>query len=391
MPSLIVDNGSGRFDSKKNFGKITNAGFQAIQNNKLDSYTPATDYEKKTIDEYKKYVANNAVKSLETSVTNAGGSLFAAANGITVPKRSTKSPGNDKVNKKAQEFKKAYTLEELMRASYLTKQNSGEQPSYDDDDYVQWENTQREIAALDRAINETLDSYTVKELEGLIYNFNSLLRSNSLEHPGNVTEKYLPYQKIYQQFLPDAIKKLEDALKKREKAHPEEISYHAGDALVYGIIDGYINNKVGKEYAKMSEGKPNEAKKWEGWQKTFEERRKGADPDNWFEESANFAGGLAGQQAEMSLSSLGYAAIGAAAAAVAGQLGPQVALPEEIISVPIAAMGSYAFGNVLQMNDIEKGHAYKEMIDAGVSPENAQKYATGVGLTNALLETVQLR
>ncbi len=87
-------------------------------------------------------------------------------------------------------------------------------------------------------------------------------------------------------------------------------------------------------------------------------------------------------------------ALGAAGtAAIAGQIGPQILAPEEILTVPGAAITGYKLGSTSGVSDymynVERGQSYKSMIDDGVSPEIAVKYATLVGAANAGLELAQ--
>lgn len=71
-------------------------------------------------------------------------------------------------------------------------------------------------------------------------------------------------------------------------------------------------------------------------------------------------------------------------------MGPQVLLPEEIITVPTAITAGMTLGNAKTNMEIEGGNAYLEMLDNGVSEETARAIATGVGGVNAVLETLQL-
>ena len=80
--------------------------------------------------------------------------------------------------------------------------------------------------------------------------------------------------------------------------------------------------------------------------------------------------------------------------ALAGQAGPQVAVPEEVVTVP-AGFGTgfyagYMAKNTEQAYRIEAGHSYMDMIEAGVDRSVAQYASTGVGLTNAALNFVGL-
>lgn len=85
---------------------------------------------------------------------------------------------------------------------------------------------------------------------------------------------------------------------------------------------------------------------------------------------------------------------GGATAAIAGQLGPQVVLPEEIATVPGGALFGFSQGAKLgaatHMYMVEKGQSYKTMLDEGVDPETANKWSTAVGLANAGIEVAQL-
>jgi hypothetical protein len=82
------------------------------------------------------------------------------------------------------------------------------------------------------------------------------------------------------------------------------------------------------------------------------------------------------------------------AALIAGQMGPQIALPEEILTVPTAAIGGFWAGFSAKMAEqtykIEAGNAYADMIQNGIDRRTAQNVSAGVGLVNAGLETVGL-
>ncbi len=88
------------------------------------------------------------------------------------------------------------------------------------------------------------------------------------------------------------------------------------------------------------------------------------------------------------------------AAAVAGQLGPQVASPEELVTVPISAGVAFGVGmthgTMQNIGEIEAGLAYDEMADlvdeAGnkIDPTTAKSFAAAVGVINAALEGAQI-
>lgn len=253
MTDLTMDNGSGRFDSKKTFGKITENGFKAIQNKTLDSYRPANDEEKKTIAEYRKYMADSTVKNLNVSIVNSGGSTFADVNNIK-PKKDTsaqydkysngESTTETKVRQKADEYKKTYNLEHLMEArhfaGYLGQGKPSEGSEYYEEELQNWNDRQTHIKALDTAIDEMLNSYSRAELDDLIHEYESLLNSQSLQPAtSNLTIEKKGYQLADLAHLPDTIKKLKEARKKRLKEHPEEEPVHPlvyfGKNVVHGL------------------------------------------------------------------------------------------------------------------------------------------------------------
>lgn len=80
----------------------------------------------------------------------------------------------------------------------------------------------------------------------------------------------------------------------------------------------------------------------------------------------------------------------AATAAIAGNAGPQVALPEEIVTVPAAFTAGLGIGTTKSIYEIEAGLAYEEMIENGISDKTAQIAANLVGGVNAIIEVAQL-
>lgn len=107
---------------------------------------------------------------------------------------------------------------------------------------------------------------------------------------------------------------------------------------------------------------------------------------------------IVGQQADTLPEALTFGAAAGlttgGAALIAGQAGPQIAVPEEIITVPSATIGGFFAGTMAKMGEqsyrIEAGHAYLDMIEAGVDRNVAINVGAGVGLVNAGLEVVGL-
>ena len=85
----------------------------------------------------------------------------------------------------------------------------------------------------------------------------------------------------------------------------------------------------------------------------------------------------------------GFAAI----TAVAGQAGPQLMLPEEVITVPAAFAGGmatgYSYGVIKNILDREGGGLYLDMAEKGISPETAQPIALAGGTMIGILELSQ--
>ena len=161
------------------------------------------------------------------------------------------------------------------------------------------------------------------------------------------------------------------------------------DMTIGSIKRGYDNAVYGRELYKDMTGQENQADEY---------AQKMAGDEYNFEAggflSRALSGGmeLLGQQVRQWTDplSVGLAGTAATGAAIAGQAGPQVLVPEEVITVPGAFLAGLQVGSTKVNFEIEAGHAYKEMLDNGISEETASKIATGVGIGNAALEFVQL-
>lgn len=161
------------------------------------------------------------------------------------------------------------------------------------------------------------------------------------------------------------------------------------DMTIGSIKRGYDNAVYGRELYKDMTGQENQADEY---------AQKMAGDEYNFEAggflSRALSGGMEffGQQVRQWTDplSVGLAGTAATGAAIAGQAGPQVLVPEEVITVPGAFLAGLQVGSTKANFEIEAGHAYKEMLDNGISEETASKIATGVGIGNAALEFVQL-
>ena len=161
------------------------------------------------------------------------------------------------------------------------------------------------------------------------------------------------------------------------------------DLTINSLKQGYYNSIYGQESYKAMMGQDNEKAHYEsllmGKDYQFE-------TDKWWEDAISGAANLLGQQARQWSDPRSLAAGTAAAgvAAVAGQAGPQIAAPEEIITVPGAFFAGMQAGSTAANYEIEAGLAYNEMIENGISEETAKNIALAVGGVNAALEMVQL-
>jgi len=90
----------------------------------------------------------------------------------------------------------------------------------------------------------------------------------------------------------------------------------------------------------------------------------------------------------------GLAASFAGAAAAAGQVPPLTVVPEEIATVPGAAIAGFsvgmAWGTAESTFHVEGGNFFMDMVNEGVDPDIAQWAALGGGFLSALVETVQV-
>lgn len=161
------------------------------------------------------------------------------------------------------------------------------------------------------------------------------------------------------------------------------------DMTIGSIKRGYDNAVYGRELYKDMTGQENQADEY---------AQKMAGDEYNFEAGGFLSRALSGDMEFLGQQvrqwtdplSVGLAGTAATGAAIAGQAGPQVLVPEEVITVPGAFLAGLQVGSTKANFEIEAGHAYKEMLDNGISEETASKIATGVGIGNAALEFVQL-
>ena len=178
-----------------------------------------------------------------------------------------------------------------------------------------------------------------------------------------------------------AIKRIEDAESPRRA--------NIWDLTKNSAKRGYYNSKLGEESYYAMNGQANEK---EVYQKILAGDEYNFETGNWLEKAVSGAFELGGQIFKQSTdpTTVALATGAGGAAAIAGQIGPQVLLPEEIVTVPTAFFAGLASGNAAAAMKIEGGHAYNELIEAGVSHDLAQKVAVGIGAVNGSLEALQV-
>ncbi len=161
------------------------------------------------------------------------------------------------------------------------------------------------------------------------------------------------------------------------------------DLTINSAKRGYYNSLYGEETFKEIFGEQNQS---EVYKKELEKDEYQFAPGNDLASGISGAFEQIGQQFRQftnprTIGLTGTAAIGAV---IAGNAGPQALVPEEVISVPAAAIAGFKTGSAMSNLEIEAGHAYNEMVEAGISEETAKKVALGVGSVNAGLELLQV-
>lgn len=185
-------------------------------------------------------------------------------------------------------------------------------------------------------------------------------------------------------------------LRRQEDALEDEIREMTGtreanlfDLTIGSVMRGYQNSRYGEELYDEMYGRENES---EQLRELLGSERFNFEADGRLASTVSSAAEQLGQWARQVTNPLSLAAAGTGAvgAAVAGQAGPQVLAPEEIVTVPGAFFAGLGAGAAASNYKIEAGLAYQEMLDSGVSADTAKIFATGVGAVNAALEFAQL-
>lgn len=161
------------------------------------------------------------------------------------------------------------------------------------------------------------------------------------------------------------------------------------DLTINSAKRGYYNSLYGEETFKEIFGEENQS---EVYKKELEKDEYQFAPGNDLASGISGAFEQIGQQFRQFTNprTIGLTGTAALGAFVAGNAGPQALVPEEVISVPAAAIAGFKTGSAMSNLEIEAGHAYNETLEAGISEETAKKVALGVGSVNAGLELLQV-
>ena len=161
------------------------------------------------------------------------------------------------------------------------------------------------------------------------------------------------------------------------------------DVTVNSFKRGYNTRNLGRESYKDMSGQRNS---YAYYDKLLKGDDYNFEPENLIEKTvSNVSEFLGGQFHQWTDTEAVGAGLGAASAAIlAGQAGPQVALPEEVITAPSAYVAANMAFQAKSAFEVEAGLAYREMVENGISPETARGIALGVGGINGALEALQI-
>lgn len=112
--------------------------------------------------------------------------------------------------------------------------------------------------------------------------------------------------------------------------------------------------------------------------------------DTWYKYIASASGQLAGSMQEGLSAGIPSATAGLAATAIAGQMGPQAVLPEEIITAPLGFGTGMAIGSTWFFARQGAGAMLRNMLDRGVDPTTAMWLANFGGFAYGMVERMQL-
>lgn len=165
-----------------------------------------------------------------------------------------------------------------------------------------------------------------------------------------------------------------------------KIDIQTADIGMAGLLGQMTDEQVRQETARLEKTKTVSKKTWAG---------------SWFGSAANVAPTTVEALKSGAVGAAVGAGVGAGTAVVAGQLGPQVAIPEEIATVPAGALTGGRLGMMIgsakRGMEIEGGLMYVELLNMTdengqhIDPKIAKPIAWTVGAINGGLEFVKLK
>lgn len=162
------------------------------------------------------------------------------------------------------------------------------------------------------------------------------------------------------------------------------------DMTVGSFQQGYNTAQFGKESYRDMLGEEDNRKA------ELEEKLAGEEykfmPEGWWEKLLSQTLAWAGEEAYKALSPEALAAMAglAGAAVMAGQPGPQLALPEEVVTVPGAAIMGNRAGSVATNMEVQAGLAYNKMRENGVPEETARDIAMIIGGVDGAIDMISM-
>ena len=338
-----------KVNENKSIGNISYGAKQAIESNTLDSYTPKNDTEKSVLDTYKKWTGYG--KTYETVKAQYDKNKFGKGN-IDLTNRPIFKNSNGAIST-VDSIGISEDGKEIVIPTIIEDKNG---------------NAKR--LTKDEAIKH------YHETGEYLGKFNTRDEADEYAQTLHIDQDLYYSNPNYGRDMRDA---------------------NFWDITVNSVKKGITQSLYGQEsYKAMTGQKNNKA--------YYEEKLKSEDysfiPNGKVEEWVSGTMELLGQQIKqwtdprsLSTATAGAGAM-AATAAIAGQAGPQIAIPEEIATVPAAAITGFVTGiqagSTMANFEIEAGHAYNEMVESGISHETARNIALAVGAGNAALEMIQL-
>ena len=162
----------------------------------------------------------------------------------------------------------------------------------------------------------------------------------------------------------------------------------AGERLRLGFEQGDLDQEAYRIMSAGGGGFDDYLKR----RKEFQRRSSAADikGDNWFSQGFYGAAQMIGPMVQGTTEGLGYGTALGATALAAGQLGPQVAVPEELVTVPVAAAAGMTIGSSQYWYRQGAGSLYADLREEGVPHDVAAPVSQSMGVPYALIEYAQV-